>query len=1197
MRRFEFTEGTSNKFWQITVEGTEVTTQWGRIGTDGQTKVKDLGSEEKADKEADKQINAKTKKGYTEVGAVASTAPVAKAAAKPSKPTPAKAAPAPKAAPTPKAASAPRAASAPSPAGLPDEDAFPVPSSWKAKIHSRRGGAFVPTDEHDVAKLLKRAIDYGDRGQKQALAGIAHDTFGSLTDQQLGKVLAGMRASKAWQEDTAAEALVRAMLGTFELSRVLRVYLTTEPFQRGWRMVQVPGLLWVRRAIAAADDAAYEAALAVATEVKEGGTVEAFKALTSKTNEQPDARLEQILAYLFPETGWWQSAPRGARFGMPSELATAADTPAGAAGLLGNTWGIGPGVLETLAVEHGAGAVPLITPVLDGAADAVKLGARILLEMPFDEAFGALFDHLDQKTVASLIRTAADRYPRRALRLALGRRSRSAVRPLLRGWVGQYPAAVDAIVEELDDDERQAVDALREELANVLPDADPSTLHPVFSDPPWARKKKPKGPKPLALTPDLPTDSFSWTEADKAVSARLEAAVTAWLADPAEVTTRVETAWYDVALQIAGLKLGGAAHLAAQRSIRRGYFYGDRAHEIVVGLYTLTDDSDLATTLIRKADANDSLPYLVGVACPQLALAMLDWLSTKSRRAIAVEWMERHPSYAARAWVPHALGTVNRSQREAVAALRRLVDAGHGETVQAAGRHYGDEAAAALDVFLSMDPLDQLPAKRPKSIGFWLPAALPRPKVKGQEAVLSVEQVEVAAMMLAMSPLDDPYAGVEVLKESCEPASLAAFSWALFEQWIAAGAPSKESWALTQLGLLGDDAVAGNLTPMVRRWPGESQHKRAVVGLDVLLAIGTDVALMHLNGIAQKVKFKGVKENARQRIQALAESLGLTKEQLADRLVPDLGLDADGTLTLDYGPRSFVVSFDEALKPIVRDGETGKVRKSLPKPGVKDDEEKAPAAAAAFKQLKKDVRTLAKLQIQRLESAMVTGRRWPGADFEAYVATHPLLGHLVRRLIWGAYDDDGQLVGSFRVAEDGSYADAEDEEMALPDGSIGVLHPIDADADSLAAWGEVLSDYELLQPFVQLGRPVHRLTKEHRVSKLYALDDTRRVPVGRLLGLFSRGWERGEAQDGGVSHWVSMPLPDGEHEVRIWLGAAGIWTGMGAQQDEDPTLQAVSVVKRNHWSWREEGVKTLGELPGSLVSEVLGTVEGLYAET
>jgi hypothetical protein len=64
-----------------------------------------------------------------------------------------------------------------------------------------------------------------------------------------------------------------------------------------------------------------------------------------------------------------------------------------------------------------------------------------------------------------------------------------------------------------------------------------------------------------------------------------------------------------------------------------------------------------------------------------------------------------------------------------------------------------------------------------------------------------------------------------------------------------------------------------------------------VTGLDVLAAIGSDVALMHLNGIAQKVKFKGLQEKARAKIDQLAQARGLSAEELADRLVPDLGLD------------------------------------------------------------------------------------------------------------------------------------------------------------------------------------------------------------------------------------------------------------------------------------------------------------------
>ena len=76
MRRFEFVDSKSSKFWQVSVQGATVQTQWGRIGTAGQTKSKDLGTANKAQNEADKQIRSKVKKGYVEV-AVAGASPSA----------------------------------------------------------------------------------------------------------------------------------------------------------------------------------------------------------------------------------------------------------------------------------------------------------------------------------------------------------------------------------------------------------------------------------------------------------------------------------------------------------------------------------------------------------------------------------------------------------------------------------------------------------------------------------------------------------------------------------------------------------------------------------------------------------------------------------------------------------------------------------------------------------------------------------------------------------------------------------------------------------------------------------------------------------------------------------------------------------------------------------------------------------------
>jgi predicted DNA-binding WGR domain protein len=65
-RYFEFVEGTSNKFWEIRLDGTSVRTRYGKIGTSGQQTLKEFDSDDKANKEYDKLVNEKTKKGYEE---------------------------------------------------------------------------------------------------------------------------------------------------------------------------------------------------------------------------------------------------------------------------------------------------------------------------------------------------------------------------------------------------------------------------------------------------------------------------------------------------------------------------------------------------------------------------------------------------------------------------------------------------------------------------------------------------------------------------------------------------------------------------------------------------------------------------------------------------------------------------------------------------------------------------------------------------------------------------------------------------------------------------------------------------------------------------------------------------------------------------------------------------------------------------
>ncbi|MFT3710963.1 MAG: WGR domain-containing protein [Archangium sp.] len=88
-RYFEFSEGTSNKFWEVWIEGNSLMTRYGKIGANGQQTVKDEGSPAGAQKLFDKLVREKTGKGYVEKGggggapAAAAPAPAAKKEAAP----------------------------------------------------------------------------------------------------------------------------------------------------------------------------------------------------------------------------------------------------------------------------------------------------------------------------------------------------------------------------------------------------------------------------------------------------------------------------------------------------------------------------------------------------------------------------------------------------------------------------------------------------------------------------------------------------------------------------------------------------------------------------------------------------------------------------------------------------------------------------------------------------------------------------------------------------------------------------------------------------------------------------------------------------------------------------------------------------------------------------------------------------------
>ncbi|MFF1930037.1 DUF4132 domain-containing protein [Streptomyces sp. NPDC058228] len=1137
MRRWEYVEGSASKFWETGADGAVVTVRYGRCGSDGRTQSKEYASADAAREQVRRTIAEKERKGYQEVGRATVAAETSEQALM-------------------QAADAADATVG----ALPDEDTFELPAAWRRQLHPRRGGV-----RRSAGKASQEALDAVERRLSEEHGWIAELLAAPSSDDRL---VESARAHLAGSPDPVGAAVLAAVVGLHPLTQAAWADSWTEAYGLPFAARAAVELFTVEAHWIQKGTRRYDPWLEALTGPRNGywtgarrPAADRIRALLANADEETyrttvaalagcrdDTVRRIVVSYLVPsETEWVAELCANPQVIAESDqtlrsMVFCSLNSSEQVGELAERPGVGWSVALIGTVAEGIG--PAVAPLLAGrmsdrySTDYLKLIANALVELPSDEAFGLLLAHSDAKHVRAALFKAAHRYPVRALRLLAaavrdgsGPGSAESTRLLLAGHIGAHRELVETVLPTLDADLAALVDPLLNPAGRVA-DASSQTLPELLVSPPWSRPRKPTRTTVIdGLTAEA-EPGIAWLPGEK----EKWASCRTWHNREREHTHGEAKYWEEQAASYAATE--------TLTSLQPAWMFLHGPEETVrpwLGKWAPDDLWDAEETLkpVAARFGLDALPVLLRAAPHQpgslaslflpyvdvaVARHMADWsMRLKSAAATARSWFTRHGATAAAYLVPDAVGKAGAARRAAEQALLQIA-AFHGDAVvREAAAGYGAGAAGVIDELLSADPLERaLPARMPVVPAWAEPALLPQIRVRTGGA-LPEESVRHALMLLALSRPGETYPGVAVLRETADPESLAAFAWALFEQWRLSGMPAKESWALHALGLLGDDGTVRSLTPVIRAWPGEGAHHRAVEGLDVLAAIGTDVALLHLHGISQRVKFKALKVRAQEKIAEVASGLGLTGEQLSDRLVPDFGLDAGGSTVVDYGTRRFTVGFDEQLRPYVLDGD-GKRRKDLPMPGARDDAELAPAERKRFMALKKDVRTVASDQVRRLEAAMVAQRSWTTAEFRELFLRHPLLWHLVRRLVWLS-ETDG-VTTAFRVAEDRTFANVEDDPFEPADGAaVRIAHPM-ALGEELDDWSEVFADYEILQPFPQLGRAVFRLADEdahgYRLTRFEGL----KVPTGKVLGLERRGWERGVPQDAGVERWISKQLAD-----------------------------------------------------------------------
>lgn len=1080
MRRFEFQSGNSSKFWEIGLDGAEFTVRWGKLGTAGQEQVKSFANEAAAQKEHDKLLAEKLKKGYQEVGACYPTPPAT-------------------AIPVATTSTATATAVKPAKAPLPQTErgTFELDKLHRKVIPYRGGPASKPgTDLKKAMARLQQVRDLDAR--KQVMTGQGVDIEDSLKGQLMQRV--NRPVGEFRPGDPRVEAVFLAMLGhndhawdrAHEIgSDLVHLWLSQAPplfalqamienFPYDDNATRSPKKNWgffpyvgpwrtLRGYLASASETDYQAALAEAISVEKSA---------------PFA-LRMMLAFAFAGEAFSQS--------IVDES------------LQQSTCFQHIPLLSTATTSKGFGALVEVTR---SYIDHDYLGFKFLDYVPTavvrlgtESAAGLL----------SLFGATEKTAPKRALADMLLHLDTPEVRQFFEEHRKDKVIAPQALL-YLERESPSPTETAPQTQAD---------LPVLLAHPPWLNpmpKKKPSVKVTLGEIEFEEQVHFAEGQRQKLL-ARNE------ICTPAEFKEWTQgfpkSPYLKFAERLCNLcDRDWAIRTWNETPSEHWNIYSFRSEwDEAPQRLLATFGAEVLPGLLRIAPmAPDSCyPALGLVESPRLAPLFAELRArSKKFRALAQKWLKSYPEAAALGLIPAAL----RGGKNETAALRWLAGPGSSQPqplLEVAERLGARDFLAEL---LDFDPLHDLPARIPAKPAWWKPERYARPRLlDGSE--LPVQALEHLGTMLAISKLDEPYAGLKVVRQMCQAASLEEFAWSVYQSWLQAGGPAKEDWGFLALAYFGGDEVARRLTPELRRWPGDGLSARAALGLEVLGKIGSDVALIHLHGISLKLRFKALQDKARSKIEEIAEERGLTLDELADRLVPDLDLDERGQLTLDFGNRQFQVRFDEQLRATVFDPE-GRALKDLPSPTRQDDGEKAAAAVEAWKALKKDLKTVASTQLERLEQALGKGRRWRAGDFQLLLAGHPLLGHLVRRLLWAVYGED-RVEHVFRVAEDGSLADLDDRPFMLdePAKVVGLVHPLEA---NLAPWASVFADYQIVQPFPQIQRPVFQGPAPDLRG--------RKARPGHILRLEKRGWHRGETESGCLMEYVKS-LAQGAARLEI----------------------------------------------------------------
>ncbi len=268
----------------------------------------------------------------------------------------------------------------------------------------------------------------------------------------------------------------------------------------------------------------------------------------------------------------------------------------------------------------------------------------------------------------------------------------------------------------------------------------------------------------------------------------------------------------------------------------------------------------------------------------------------------------------------------------------------------------------------------------------------------------------------------------------------------------------------------------------------------------------------------------------------LAESRGMTPDQLAELSTPDYGLTDIGMYTEELGGFTALLRLTGVGKCELTWATPNKTQKSIPA-AVKCE---YAAEIKSIKAISKDIQSGSSAHSQRIEQMFLRRKPLDVATWKEQYINHKLIGFLARRLIWRV--SSGTTTHNV-IHSDNGHLTSENEIIEIPDNAAIVLwHPTMSSASDVLQWRRWLIGNEVTQPFKQAHREIYLLTDAEKETKNYSMRFANHILKHHQFNALAtqRGWQqtRGGGWDGGSENSAYKKIPD--HSINIEFEAQGV---------------------------------------------------------